>query len=144
MIIMEFTLRRTEVMSISEFMSKGREVNVVSAVSPMNSKMKTSAIVTGVSVMLTSRVTFAQESVPVISSKDVSQEIIQAFNPIIDLAQGISYPIAFLAITIACIMYMVNQKEKAISLIQNASLGYIFVHLAPMFMKVLSKVSDSI
>jgi hypothetical protein len=141
---MGFAIRRTEAMSIGEFMGKTREVSVA-PINVHHSKLKTSAIVTGVSVLLTNRAVFASgEALPAMSSQDVSKEIITAFNPIIDLAQGISYPIAFLAITVACIMYMVNQKEKAISLIQNASLGYIFVHLAPMFMKVLSKVSDSV
>jgi hypothetical protein len=144
MIMMNFVIRRTEVMSIGEFLRKEGKVEKKGKV--YNNKLKTSAIVGGVSILLTNKITMAaeNEAVPVLSQADVTAKIITAFEPIVELAQALSYPIAFVAITIACLLYMINQKEKAISMIQNASLGYIFVQIAPLFMKLLAEIGKSI
>lgn len=74
----------------------------------------------------------------------VTEKIVTAFTPVIDLVQGLAYPICFVGITIGCLLFMINQKEKAISMIQNASLGFILVNLAPLFMKLLVGITAAI
>ncbi|MBM7584995.1 hypothetical protein JOC86_001532 [Bacillus pakistanensis] len=41
-------------------------------------------------------------------------------------------------------MFMINQKDKGISLIQNASIGYILVQLMPLMMKLLVGIGNSV
>ncbi|MEI5905630.1 hypothetical protein WAK64_00940 [Bacillus spongiae] len=41
-------------------------------------------------------------------------------------------------------MFMINQKEKGISLIQNASIGYILVQLMPLMMQLLVGIENTV
>lgn len=65
------------------------------------------------------------------------EKISEAFAPLIELVQGLSYPIAAVMLTGGAIMFMINQKDRGISMIQNASIGYILVQMMPMFLQIL-------
>lgn len=73
--------------------------------------------------------------------QDVSQKIITAFDPLTDLVGGLSYPLAFLAFSAAGIYWMLGSREKAVQMMQGASIGYIIVHLSPMLMRLLVSVT---
>lgn len=73
--------------------------------------------------------------------QDVSQKIITAFDPLTDLVGGLSYPLAFLAFSAAGIYWMLGNREKAVQMMQGASIGYIIVHLSPMLMRLLVSVT---
>lgn len=47
-------------------------------------------------------------------------------------------------LTGGALMFMINQKDKGISLIQNASIGYILVQLMPLMMKLLVGIGNSV
>ena len=72
------------------------------------------------------------------------EKIVEAFMPLVDMIQALSYPIALVMLTGGALMFMINQKDKGISLIQNASIGYILVQLMPLMMQLLVGIGNSV
>lgn len=62
---------------------------------------------------------------------------IKAFDPLINLLQTLSYPIAGVMIVSGCLMIMVGMKDKGVDMLRNAAIGYILVQLSPLFLKIL-------
>ncbi|HWO98766.1 MAG TPA: hypothetical protein VNM45_21115 [Bacillus sp. (in: firmicutes)] len=84
----------------------------------------------------------AASSVPVSSVKEeVSQKIIEAFQPIIDLVQGLAYPIAFISISIAGVKWMLRDREGALATLQGSAMGFVIVQMSPLIMKLLVSVT---
>jgi len=71
-------------------------------------------------------------------------QIIDALMPLVDIIQALSYPIALVMLSSGGLMFMINQKDKGISLIQNAALGYVLVQLMPTFMKIIVGIGNSV
>lgn len=67
----------------------------------------------------------------------LQERIIHAFDPIIDLMQGIAYPVSFLMITCGALLIMTGQKSRGLSMMKYAGLGYIALQLAPALMDIL-------
>lgn len=72
------------------------------------------------------------------------QKIVEAFMPLVDLIQALSYPIALVMLTGGALFFMINQKDKGLGLIQNASIGYILVQLMPVLMNLLVGVGETV
>ena len=72
------------------------------------------------------------------------EKIVEAFMPLVDMIQALSYPIALVMLTGGALMFMINQKDKGIGLIQNASIGYILVQLMPMMMQLLVGIGNTV
>ncbi len=72
------------------------------------------------------------------------QQILDAFQPLVDMIQALSYPIALVMLTGGALLFMINQKDKGVSLIQNASIGYILVQLMPLMMQLLVGIGGSV
>ncbi|MEI5905622.1 hypothetical protein WAK64_00900 [Bacillus spongiae] len=72
------------------------------------------------------------------------EKIVEAFMPLVEMIQALSYPIALVMLTGGALMFMINQKEKGISLIQNASIGYILVQLMPLMMQLLVGIGNTV
>lgn len=84
----------------------------------------------------------AASSVPTASMKqEVSQKIIEAFQPIIDLVQGLAYPIAFISISIAGVKWMLRDREGAMQTLQGSAMGFVIVQMSPLIMKLLVSVT---
>jgi heme A synthase len=75
-------------------------------------------------------------AIPVMGT-DSKQMILSAFDPLIDLIQALAYPIAGVMIAAGCLYIMVGSREKGMDMLRNASIGYILVHLSPLFLKIL-------
>lgn len=67
----------------------------------------------------------------------LQERIISAFDPVIQLLQGISYPVAFVMITCGFLLIMTGQKSRGLSMMKYAGLGYIGLQLAPALMGIL-------
>ena len=85
----------------------------------------------------------AGDAVPVMSDA-VKSKILHAFDPLIDLTQALSYPIAGIMIAAGCLFIMVGNRERGMQMLQNAAIGYILVQLSPMFLQLLVGVGDSV
>ncbi|OHR74020.1 hypothetical protein HMPREF3291_05390 [Bacillus sp. HMSC76G11] len=73
----------------------------------------------------------------------VVQKTVNAFEPVINLVQGLSYPIALIVMLSAGIIWMIGNQDKAMTMIQRAGFGYIIVQMAPLFMKLLVEVAKA-
>ncbi|KHF40693.1 hypothetical protein [Halalkalibacter okhensis] len=72
------------------------------------------------------------------------EKIVEAFMPLVDMIQALSYPVALVMLTGGALLFMINQKDKGIGLIQNASIGYILVQLMPLMMSLLVGIGNTV
>jgi len=146
--------------SISEFMNPEKEIkreiakfNKKAAAHGIKASLITLATgVTAISLTGKSLATHAHAAPtavyatgPVDYVKGKAQEqIVEAFMPLVDMIQALSYPIALVMLTGGALLFMINQKDKGVSLIQNASIGYILVQLMPLMMNLLVGIGGSV
>ncbi|AYP68780.1 hypothetical protein BpsM61_00006 [Bacillus phage vB_BpsM-61] len=74
----------------------------------------------------------------------VANKIMQSFEPVIQLVQGVSYPVAFLMLSGGFILIMTGQTSRGMSMIKWACLGYLGLQLAPGLMAIVIDVGESI
>ncbi|SEC17942.1 hypothetical protein SAMN05443246_3239 [Paenibacillus sp. GP183] len=74
----------------------------------------------------------------------VKEKILHAFDPLIDLAISLSYPIAGVMIAGGCLFVMTGNREKGMQMLQNAAIGYILVQLSPMLLNLLVGVGGTV
>ncbi|MGG0554907.1 hypothetical protein ABEY55_20240 [Priestia aryabhattai] len=84
---------------------------------------------------------FAATTASASVKEEVSRKVIDAFNPLTELVQGLSYPLAFLAFSAAGIYWLLGNRPKALEMMQGATIGYIIVQLSPMLMRLLVSVT---
>jgi hypothetical protein len=85
----------------------------------------------------------AQAAIPAMSAA-TKTKILHAFDPLIDLVQSLSYPIAGVMIACGCLFIMVGNRERGMQMLQNAAIGYILVQLSPMLLELLVGIGGSI
>lgn len=135
--------KKTETMSIKEFMNMKKEVLSIEETEIMR-KGKVAGYSLGFSLLplaltpLTQTTTASAEAVvTVVSNADMQTRMITAFDPLIDLIQALAFPVAMVVVLGGAIMVMINQKEKGFGMMQTAGLGYVLVQMAPMILKIL-------
>nr|BDD44101.1 hypothetical protein 2 [Bacillaceae bacterium] len=75
--------------------------------------------------------------VKVFAEESIQAKMMTAFTPIIDLIQGMAYPVAMVCVLGGAIFTMVGYNEKGFGIMQKAGLGYVIVMIAPMILDVL-------
>jgi hypothetical protein len=151
---MILTSKKPQTMSIKEFMSRGKKEEVVK-------KTQKEEVITGrewfplilggtltasaVMNSMKSTAFAAAEAVPAVASQaDIKTKVIEAFNPLIDLAQSVAYPVAFLSVIGAGIYWIIGNHPKAVELLQGATVGFVIVQIAPLVMRLLVSVTAGI
>lgn len=81
---------------------------------------------------------------PLKAHASTGEIIMRAFDPIIDLLQGISYPVAFIMISGGFLLVMTGQKHRGMDFIKWACLGYIGLQFAPALMKIVVSIGENI
>jgi hypothetical protein len=71
-------------------------------------------------------------------------KIMQAFQPIIDLVQGIAYPLAYITLATGVCLVIIGQKNEGFKLMKWASIGYILMQWLPGLMKVMYDIGKGI
>jgi len=105
-------------------------------------KIKAAAAATGAAVVSSVP---PMDAVPVGSvSGAITNQVIHAFDPLVNLMVSLSLPIASVILTGAALMVMINQKEKGYSLMMQASVGYVLVQMIPLFIKLLAGIGAAI
>ncbi|SHJ03896.1 hypothetical protein [Lutispora thermophila] len=66
--------------------------------------------------------------------------IVNAFNPIIQLLQAVSYPLAFMVISLGVLTIMIGQKRRGMEVIKWAVVGYLLMQFLPGLMIILKDV----
>jgi len=72
--------------------------------------------------------------------QEVATKVMSAFQPLIDLVCGFSYPLTFVTFAIAGVTWIWN-REKAISLMQGGMISFIAVQMTPLVMRLLTAVT---
>jgi hypothetical protein len=147
---MFFQPRVQTVGSVSEFMSGGSDIEVAlrrfnkkAAVHGVKAFITTLAGTTFIGITSFTNNAYAQGPAEYVKGK-AKEQIVDAFMPLVDMIQALSYPIALVMLTGGALMFMINQKDKGISLIQNASIGYILVQLMPLLMGLLVGIGNTV
>lgn len=91
---------------------------------------------------LMSNVFWADVALAASTKEQVSGQIMQAFDPLTHLVQGLAYPITFLTLTVAGIHWILDHKEKAVSMMQGSAIGFIIVQMSPLLMKMLVEITS--
>jgi hypothetical protein len=88
----------------------------------------------------------AADAVPAMAalSDAFKGKVLHAFDPLINLIQSLSYPIAGVMIAGGCLFIMVGNREKGMQMLQNAAIGYILVQLSPMILQLLVGIGGGI
>ncbi|MCQ6281105.1 hypothetical protein [Bacillus sp. EB600] len=74
----------------------------------------------------------------------VADKIIHAFDPIVQLLQGLSYPVCFIMLSAGFLVIMTGNRQKGLNIIKWAALGYIGMQFAPAIMAILVEVGKAI
>jgi hypothetical protein len=82
-------------------------------------------------------------AMPVLGSIGMTQRIIQACDPIIQLIQGVSYPVGFIMICAGFLVIMTGNRQKGLNIIKWAAIGYIGMQFAPAIMMILVEVGKA-
>ncbi|KIL74241.1 hypothetical protein [Bacillus badius] len=152
---MLFTRRVQTVGPIKEFVNADNFSHIRKEIKKINKKtaahgikaslttLATGATAISITNILYTNHAYAQGPVEYVKGK-ASERIVEAFMPLVDMIQALSYPIALVMLTAGALMFMINQKDRGISMIQNASIGYIFVQMMPIFMQLIVEVGISV
>lgn len=73
----------------------------------------------------------------------VADKIIRAFDPIIQLMQGVAYPIAFIMVATGILMVIAGQQHRGMKIIRSAAMGYLLMQLLPAMMLLLRDIGKA-
>lgn len=94
--------------------------------------------------MVTAGTVYALHSTQASAAGYITNKIIHAFDPIIELCQACSYPVAFLGMSAGFLLIMLGQKSKGLSIVKYSAIGYIGMQFVPGIMKILVEVGKAI
>lgn len=73
----------------------------------------------------------------------VADKIVSALNPLVDLIQGLGYPLAILSMSGGAITMMFN-KRAGIRIIKDTGIAYLALQIIPGLMKILVEVGRAL
>lgn len=73
----------------------------------------------------------------VFAEESIKTKMMNAFDPVIELIQGMAYPVAMVVVLGGAIFVMIGNSDKGFNMMQKAGLGYLLVMIAPMILDVL-------
>lgn len=68
----------------------------------------------------------------------------QAFQPIIDLIQGIAYPLAYITLGTGVCLVIIGQKTEGFKLMKWAGIGYVMMQWLPGLMKMMYEIGKGL
>jgi hypothetical protein len=129
---------KTQRMSIEDFMNREKEYSKAKNVIKFGAALPLSILPM---TTLTAQAA-GPEASPVINmtSDQIYDKMLTAFEPINTLIQALAYPVASVVVLFGAIMVLISQKEKGFQLMSNAGLGVILVNLMPMLLNILVEI----
>lgn len=82
---------------------------------------------------------FAEEA-----KETMSQKIIRAFDPIIDLIAGVGYPVTNAMLILACLMIITGRKKQGVEMLKWACVGYLGIQFIPFILKILNGIGTEL
>jgi hypothetical protein len=129
---------KTQRMSIKEFMNNEKSYSRKKSVVKFGAALPLAVLpMTTISAQAST-----VESYPVASmtSDQIYDKMLTAFEPINTLIQALAYPVAGIVVLFGAVMVLISQKEKGFTLMSNAGLGIILVNLMPMLLSILVEI----
>lgn len=80
---------------------------------------------------------------PILGVSGIAGKIISAFEPVIQIIQGLSYPVGFIMLTAGFLVIMTGNRQKGLNMIKWATIGYIGMQFAPGIMAILVEVGKA-
>lgn len=80
---------------------------------------------------------------PALGAAGLSNTIAHAFDPIIQVIQGLGYPIGFIMISAGALVWLAGNRPKGIAIMKSAAIGYLILQLAPGIMAILVEVGTA-
>lgn len=71
------------------------------------------------------------------ADETIQNKMMTAFEPLIDLIQGMAYPVALAVVLGGSIFIMIGNTEKGYDLIFKGAIGYVLCMLLPMIFQIL-------
>lgn len=71
------------------------------------------------------------------TQESLQAKMMAAFEPLIELIQGLAYPVALAVVLGGSIMVMIGNTEKGFSMMSKAAMGYVLCMLLPTIFGVL-------
>ena len=130
--------KRMEVMTVKEFMNGDYKMRA------KERQAKREKVLTNVMAPLTATPLLFNALPAFAAEPSLQSKVAQAFTPLVDLAQGISYPLGLIMIIGGCLFIMVGNKEKGFAMIQAAGIGYVLCQIAPLIMGLLVEITDAL
>lgn len=81
---------------------------------------------------------------PILGFGSISTKIIHAFDPVVSLLQGLSFPICLIYLTCGFFVIAAGKKQQGIAMIKWACLGYLGIQFAPALMNILAEIGKAI
>jgi len=133
---------KTEVMSVKEFMNRGRN-QAEPKRKGTTKKVAKVAVVVGVTAL---SIGFGDVSFAAAGAVNgaITDKVVAAFNPLIELVKALSYPIGLTMMLGGGVYIMIGNSEKGIGMIQKAGLGYILIQMLPLLMDLLVEIAKSL
>lgn len=73
----------------------------------------------------------------------IQEKVEQGFQPLIDLARALAYPLAFMFIAMGICLIIMDQRQNGWRLIKTAITGYILMQWLPALMRIIRDVGDA-
>lgn len=71
-------------------------------------------------------------------------QVVNGFQPLIELAQAFSYPLAFFMFIVCGCSYIIGNEMQAKKMAKCATIGYIIVQFAPAIMRILHNATTGL
>ncbi|KAA0565356.1 hypothetical protein F0342_07040 [Bacillus sp. CH30_1T] len=144
--------KKRESMSIKEFMNKDfnrKEYSVSKNTALFGTFLPLTVIpmttlTSSVASASTTSTYQSTQTVAALSSDQIYDKMLTAFEPITTLIQALAYPVASICVLVGAIMIMVRQKDKGFDMITNAGLGVILINILPMLLNILVEIMKGI
>lgn len=67
----------------------------------------------------------------------IETKMMNAFDPLLQLIQGIAYPVALSVILAGALFVIIGNKDKGFDMISKSAMGYMLITVLPMIFDVL-------
>ncbi|WP_019241487.1 MULTISPECIES: hypothetical protein [Bacillus] len=74
----------------------------------------------------------------------ITQKVVNAFDPLIQLVQSLSYPIGLTMMLGGGLYVMIGNSDRGLGMIQKAGVGYILIQMLPILMDLLVEIAKAL
>jgi hypothetical protein len=134
---------KTQRMTIKEFMNRKEETYSITK-STIKFGTMLPLTIFPLTAIPANAATYEATPVVAMTSQQIYDKMLVAFEPITTLIQALAYPVASIVVLVGAILVMCNRKDKGIDMMSNAALGIILVNLLPMLLNMLVAIMKGI